>query len=348
MKNRGRQRFFSFLIIFTLILTVVTPGNYQAAQKAASIGKKQYSTLDEAIGKVKNGQTVKLLRNISTNRTIYTNRNVKYTLDLNRKTIRYTGKNELFYNKKGKLTIKNGTINAGEYDVAVIRAKASLNILNGTYTGRLRNSGNLQIQTGKFSANFGTLVTNYGTCKIKNGTFHSTEDYYVLLSNNGKKFMIENGKFVAENTIVIRNNKGVFDIKKGSFQGKEEDQPTIWQNGGVMNISGGKFTSKNHTVIEQTDGTLNVKGGTIESTALYQYAISSEKAKLNISGGTIRSKTYVPLGLGSELSVCIKGGTIESVSNYRWYYSIDDYGFDKSKLKITGGTIIQAGKVIQY
>lgn len=346
MKSRGKQRFGIFLIIFTLILTVVTPGNYQAAQKAASIGKKQYSTLDEAIGKVKNGQTVKLLRNISTNRTIYTNRNVKYTLDLNRKTIRYTGKNELFYNKKGTLTIKNGTINTGEYDVAVIRAKASLNIVNGTYKGGFANSGNLQIQTGKFSNNFDTIVTNYGTCKIKNGTFYSTADSYVLFSNNGKKFTIENGKFVAENTVVIRNNKGVFDIKSGSFQAK--NNRTIWQNGGVMNISGGKFTSKNYTVIDQTDGTLNVRGGTIESTALYQYAISSEKAKLNISGGTIRSKKYVPLGFGSELSVCIKGGTIESATVYGWYYSIGDYGFDKSKLKITGGTIIQAGKVIQY
>lgn len=346
MKSRGKQRFGIFLIIFTLILTVVTPGNYQAAQKAASVGNKQYSTLDEAIGKVKNGQTVKLLRNISTNRTIYTNRNVKYTLDLNRKTIRYTGKNELFYNKKGKLTIKNGTINAGEYDVAVIRAKASLNIVNGTYKGGFVNSGKLQIYNGKFSSNYNNIVVNSGTCKIKNGTFYSTADNYVLFSNYGKKFTIENGKFVAENTVVVRNNKGVFDIKNGSFQAK--NNRTIWQNGGVMNISGGKFTNKNYTVIDQTDGTLNVKGGTIESTASYQLAIKSEKAKLNISGGTIRSKTFAPLGFSSELSVCIKGGTIESALAYEWYNTIGIFGFDKSKLKITGGTIIQAGKVIQY
>lgn len=346
------QRFLIIGIIFSLILSGYRPMKVSAATPVASIGTKKYTSLEKAVSKVKDGETIKILNNISTQYTIFNARKVSFKIDLNKKTITYTGKNELFYLYRGTVTIQNGTIKAGKYEVADIGKKAKLTIQSGTYTGSFENSGKLTIKNGKFTAIQGSIVASEGTCVIKKGTFESTSDSKVMLANAGKnaKMTIQGGNFLVTNSNLIKNIKGTVTIKGGTYKEKwkEEDNylSLAWQVSGTTNIYAGTFVSDIGHCIGQDAGTVNIKGGTF--TAANNDVVKMNGGKINITAGTLRSNKSAVIGIYSykPCTINVSGGKIIYPRNKcYWYTERTEYGDGENvTVNVKGGTFSDSGK----
>lgn len=132
-----------------------------SAKTVAKIGSKKYSSLEAAIKKVKNGQTIKLQCNVTLKKHLVLNRNVKYTINLNKKKV--TMKNcASIKMQKGKVTLTNGTIttSGGLY----VNKKASLTVKSGTYKIMFFNKGTMTVLGGTLK-----YIENDGTATIKGG-----------------------------------------------------------------------------------------------------------------------------------------------------------------------------------
>ena len=117
-KQHFKRVLLSLTVIFVMLFSVMTVGaNVFAADDensdAAKIGNISYQTLSEAFAAARDGDTIKLLTDISLSETIKNTQ--KVTLDLNGKTItgidKNTSGNFYLFNNVGELTVTgNGTI----------------------------------------------------------------------------------------------------------------------------------------------------------------------------------------------------------------------------------------------
>jgi len=248
VRRIARVGLLSFFLVVILSMNV---SMVQAANEKASIGSKKYNTLEEAISKVKNGQTIKLLGNVSIEETIVVKKNVKFTINMNKKTITHkgTGTEPWLQLNRGTLTLKNGTIKSKTDKIGtgiVIEKKASMIIQSGTYGVSIRNNGgNLTIKDANFTkgANIsndkGKCLINKGkfkgsifnginfksnskgTLTVKNGTFS-------FISNRAGNCTIYNGKVESIDT---SSSKAKTILKKGTYESCENHGTTIIQNG---------------------------------------------------------------------------------------------------------------------
>ena len=85
MKNRLGKVFKVMLLTLTLVLMYSI--NVSAASGQASIGSKNYATVQKALTAVKNGQTIKLNQDITVTKTLVSKKNVTYTFDMNKHKI---------------------------------------------------------------------------------------------------------------------------------------------------------------------------------------------------------------------------------------------------------------------
>lgn len=347
--KKTMKRFLLIGIILSMMLSWYRPMEVSAATPVAAIGAKKYTSLEKAIKKVKNGETIKILKNISTPNTIYNARKVSFSIDLNKKTITYTGKNEFFYLYRGTVTIQNGKIKAGKYEVINVGKKAKLIIKNGTYTGGFTNYGKFVIENGKFSSSRSYTVGNAGTCVIRNGTFKSTSDSKVMILNEGKKakLTIQKGSFLGTSSNLIKNIKGVVTIKGGTYKEKWSEKKNyldlLWQVSGTMNIYAGTFVSATGHCIEQEAGTMNVKGGNFTTTN--NDLVEMCGGKINISGGTLCSNEKAVIGIYSYAACMINvsgGKLLYTPKKCNWYTERTEYDCEYITVKVTGGTFESA------
>ena len=140
---------------------------------------KAFATLDEAFNAAIEGQTVRLLKDLTEDVTI--NKNI--TLDLGGKTLTNTnnaGKATITIAKDATATVKNGSVVGGT---------SYYNIQNNgtaTFEGLTATAGN----TGS------SMIDNYGTLTITSGTY--TGGLNVVKSEEGSKLTINGGKFTLE------------------------------------------------------------------------------------------------------------------------------------------------------
>ena len=197
-------------LMCTLLLGISTSAS---AKTVASIGSKNYSSLQSAIKAVKNGQTIQLKSNVTITETIKMNRNVKFTLNLNKKKI--TSKNcSALAITKGTVTLKNGTIKSSMG--IFVEKKATLNIKSGTYNCYISSCGKLNVSGGTIkgvSNDRGTMTMKGGKIKygiyctgknssltITGGTVIQPKDAWgsgaVTVSDNFKKLVISGGSII--------------------------------------------------------------------------------------------------------------------------------------------------------
>ena len=328
---------FGFLVL--LIAICMFPVCANAASPEAKIGNKNYKTLQEAVNAVKNGQTIKVLRNISVKRKgtmtpdfdggIKSTKNVKCTIDLCKHTIKIEGK-DFFYGmflcKKGNVTIKNGTFKG----VVKIEKNAVVTLQ------QLK-----MIKTGYVS------VDNYGRVYLKKVSASN------LRINGWKKSKtyLNNCTLTSKNHLFYGTG-GDLSITGGKYTGKAESKggssiPLIWITYGKLNISSGKFSSENSYVLHTESTAVTIKSGTFSSgdnaTAFFGKDFddtSGKLARVIISGGTFTSKqkesggsfrnTVAIAGVDAKIT----GGKFLSYSDRPGSETID---FSSGKLRITGG-----------
>lgn len=146
--------------------------------EATGSSVKAFATLDEAFNAVIEGQTVRLLKDLTEDVTI--NKNI--TLDLGGKTLTNTGagKATITIAKDATATVKNGTVKGGT---------SYYNIQNNgtaTFEGLTATAGN----TGS------SMIDNWGTLTIESGTY--TGGLNVVKSEEDSTLVINGGTFTLD------------------------------------------------------------------------------------------------------------------------------------------------------
>lgn len=264
---RKETRKIAGTIIMSLLFVVLLSINgikVNAATPEASIGKKNYTTLQQAINKVKTGQTIKLKKNVKLSGDNYLVIDGKrFTLDLNKKTISYTGENDACHIKNGaNVTVKNGTLKVNGQDrEAFFYNEATLTLNNVNCKGSIFNDG---VYYGFDRVNF-----TAGICIIESGKF--TEPIY-----NYGNMTIKGGEFTSNTNCVIAK-AGTLSIAGGSLKSKES--PVYMPHGGggyrysvKMQMSGG--------LLQSTKGQVAI----LINIGAYNY---KNNIRITVSGGTI-------------------------------------------------------------
>ena len=231
----------------------------ETVEAVASVGSKQYGSLQAAIDAATAGQTVTLLADATEDVTIDKN----ITLDLGGKTLTNTGsgKATVTIAKGATTTVQNGSIIGGT---------SYYNIQNNgiaTFTGVTATAGN----TGS------SMIDNWGTLTIESGDYEGGLN--VVKSEEGSTLTINGGKFTRDwapkygvtGTILVY---GTTTIKDGTFIDKSTSNNARVVVTGVVEgytsityVKGGSFTiagSGNifHGLGKATSDNFEVSGGT--------------------------------------------------------------------------------------
>lgn len=303
-------------LLFALLLTFMLGTTSLAATKSttvATIGKKQYTTLAKAVSAVKKGQTITVVKNITTAQSLEIKKNgVTFTIDFGGHTYKCTHKSKYaIFISGGKVTIKNAKMSSRA--LFKITSKGKLTINGGTYKTQapVSNSGDMTIQKGTFnrtsysdnySEGYSSLITNYGPTgklTIKGGTFNANGRAAILNSGTLK---ISDGKFTAKEIAsmqVLWESWGYVGLLRNYGDGNK---------GGTIEITGGTFNSP-FTVIANVNGNVTIKGGTF--TADQRALLHTIEGSVKISKGTfisLASSKYAMLYLWNGKTT-ITGGT---------------------------------------
>lgn len=281
---------------------------------AAQIGTTNYVTLDEALDKVKDGETITLQKNVDhTSANLVVALGTKnVTLDLNGKTL--SGRTNL---TSGKLTISNGTVqctggqplnvygsdnsSAQEYSVLTVNNNVTV---NGEYGVCL---------FGK------TASTNgYGAIVNIKGTINANQGVYVS-GNLGNKSTLDNACNVINITGTINGGELGVAVSGSS----------------TVNVkSGAKITAG--TAIPVKRGKLTVSGGTVTANGTWNAAPAADSNGAELTGAAVSvTSTYNYSGV---IDVSITGGTFTSTNGQAVYkYENPAKPFNNAAISISGG-----------
>ena len=274
----------------------------KTVEAVASVGSKQYGSLQAAIDAATAGQTVILLTNVNENVEIAKEKNL--TLDLNGKTLSGgTGTAKAALSNLGTITIqdtsaaKTGTIKrddtgtVGETSYYVIRNQGTMTIESGIV---INNSGYKKANpTGSMVGS--SLICNGdcnegGTLTIKGGTF--TQNNFIAIKNGALGVLHVSGGTITSNHSAIQNWFKA-DITGGEIKGQLwTDAYKADESVGQTTIGGdAKFTGEIvMDIVGSVAPTLAINGGNLNVTNWrITSAAASVGAKPSVSGGTFSS-----------------------------------------------------------
>lgn len=315
----------------------------------AVVDNKGYKTLADAVAAAQDGDTVKLLKDVTENVVIPAGKTV--TLDLNGKNIKPATGCAIV--NKGNLTVMgSGEVLASQTEMAAVAnfPDAVINLNGGTYLSKywyvLKNMGSMTIDGAVTvkpadSGNVSSLIDN--------GWYYSTDK-------------------VAGESVPAQADKASLTIKNGDFSGKSgEKSCSVVKNDdyGVLNISGGTFDSTTNTNATNAATILNwniatISGGIFKG----QYPISNgafandaDKGQFTISGGTFTgSKTLFGFGEGGNGvgKITITDGNFAAPAFGNWgnaYKMAISGGYftvDPSAYCVTGKTGVPSNRIDKY
>ena len=294
-----------------------------------------YGTLAAAITAAKNGETVKLLKDVTENVTIPADKTI--TLDLNGKKLvnSENAQDDKVADADRKHTItNNGTL--------TIKDSVGGGIVDNVSHGRaaIYNAGTItEIKGGKFTR---SVDNSTDAASAKGNSW-----YVIYNAENATINKISGGEFLAigKFSSLFRSDGTIDEISGGTFT---QDGFIAFKNQGtVKKISGGTFSSKEQSCIQNWGTIDEVCGGTITAGSIGIWNLSSDKyaapGKVGvISGGSISGTTAAirltdydntPDGGNKPSTTCkasasITGGTITGALDVR----------ENTKLTISGGT----------
>lgn len=283
---------------------------------------KAFATLDEAFNAAIEGQTVRLLKDLTEDVTIDKN----ITLDLGGKTLTNTGTG------KATITIANGAT-ATVKNGSVVGGTSYYNIQNNgtaTFEGLTATAGN----TGS------SMLDNWGTLTIKSGTY--TGGLNTVKSEEGSTLNISGGKFVSDyapkynvtGTILVY---GATTISGGEFIQNSTSTAARTIVTGVVE----GYSSKTYV----TGGTFTCKGG-----AIFHPMGKATYDNFEVSGGTFNKS--IPEGYCADGFIPTKNadGTY-GVKEGKYVAKVGSTGYETLaaavKAKINGKTVMLLDDVIE-
>ena len=272
-------------------------------EAVASIGTAKYITLAAAIAAANNGETVKLLKDVTENVEIAKEKNL--TLDLNGKT----------------LSGGTGTAKAALYNLGTITIRDT----SEAKTGTIKRDDNGTVGETSYY-----VIRNWGTMTIESG---------IVINNSGYKKTNPNGSMDGSSLICNGDCDGgsTLTIKGGTFR---QDNFIAIKNGalGVLHVTGGTITS-NHSAI-QNWFKADITGGEIKGqlwTDAYKADESVGETKI---GGDAKFTGEIVMDITGSVAptLAINGGNL-NVTNWRITSAATSVG---AKPAVSGGTFSSA------
>ena len=293
-----RRKTLLYLSVFLMALLLCTP---VMAKTVCKIGSKGYSSLQEAINNVKDGQTIKVTKSITTDKMVSTwegEKSNRFTIDFRGKKYTYTGTEEVAL---ALIPVKGTTAESPAMNVVL----KNLNMVRKGSEGKVIQTMNypgpkrmkVTVKSGRVEG--GQIqVHESATVNIKGGTFVNGSFYLGVSPTGGRGDLNISGGTFQDFRI---HSKGNVTITGGTFTSKDR---CIYNEAGGLIIKGGKFTS-DHDII-----------GTKE----YSYSHT------RIYNGTFKPGNNSPvLSIMEDAVGIVNGGTFKG-----FFYS-------KGKLTISGG-----------
>ena len=216
----------------------------------AKIGEVQYATLGAALAAAENGDTVKLVKDITPTERIVVTGDKNITIDLAEKKITSKADVAIVNNGTGKLTITgNGTVDTSlstnDKNIAIWARTGSIDIENGTFINKSNKEATVYAGT---SADASTPVIT-----IKGGTFENkaTGPYEYKNSLKPLTLNVENSKPVT--SIVITG--GTF-VGQNPGDGDDNKGGTFLAEGCITLVNNDTFTVSNTDEIPVTTATV--------------------------------------------------------------------------------------------
>lgn len=260
----------------------------------ASIGDKEYATLQEAI-KTADGKTVVLNKSVKEDITV--DKSASLTLDLNGNTLTGTGAN-------GKAAITNN---------------GSLIIMDSGNSGKITRDST--------ESNTHYVIDNQGKLEIKSGTVHIVNPKTMpngasLIRNGGNNvatLKISGGSIGQDGFIAVKNDAyGILEVTGGRITTSGDTDThtaSAVQNWSTATITGGTivgtistyaYTSELNTPVTEISGTADVTGMII----CKKYSSDVTKTPIvEIKGGTINVKS---IKVDGKDNLKISGGVFDS------------------------------------
>lgn len=276
----------------------------------AQVGDVKYDTVSAAIDAAQAGDTVKLLKDVTTQVTVPAGKDI--TLDLNGNNITTSGRSIKNY---GTLTIED-SVGGGKVTST------------GDGTIDVASNSNTTINGGEFTAQeFGILAAVHNaTITVNDGTF-TTKDNAVFMANgkagnNGNTWNINGGTFNAGiesagyvacgiyacNDDTWNVNGGTFNVTKGAG---------IVQRAGDVNVADGVVINTTGNVTGKVgDSRVVVPCSALVFDAEANYPALSADSIMDVTGGTFTSEdangAVVTLPDGDGTHVDVYGGSFSS------------------------------------
>ena len=275
----------------------------KTVEVVASVGSKQYGSLQAAIDAATAGQTVILLTNVNENVEIAKEKNL--TLDLNGKTLSGgTGTAKAALSNLGTITIQD---------------------TSAAKTGTIKRD-----DTGTVGETSYYVIRNQGTMTIESG---------IVINNSGYKKANPTGSMVGSSLICNGdcNEGGTLTIKGGTFT---QNNFIAIKNGalGVLHVSGGTITS-NHSAI-QNWFKADITGGEIKGQLWTDAYKADESVGQTTIGGDAKFTGEIVMDIAGSVAptLAINGGNL-NVTNWRITSAAASVG---AKPSVSGGTFSSA------
>lgn len=314
-------------------VTVAAPVGYAwnaegtLVEAVAQIGENGYVTLADAIAAAEDGNTVKLLKDVTEDVTI----NKGITLDLGGKTLTHTpkaGEATISVADGVTATVKNGSVVGGTsfYNIQVgtaVNSTANLTLVNVTATAgntgssMIDNWGTLTIESGTYTGGLNVVKSEEGSkLTINGGTFTGTYakgwSYNgVILSAGTTK--ITGGEFIQNATTPAKSYPSVvlamkvdgypstIEITGGKFINNKSDGKIFYGYGKATSdnfeVSGGTFNksisdgycAEGFIPTKNADGTYGVKAGKyVAKVGSKNYETLADAIRLAANGKTVK------------------------------------------------------------
>ena len=347
-------------VVFCFILNMPV----YAEKYLASVDGKSFTSVQDAVDSMKNGQTLTLLSDVKSDSTVrITAKGRKICLNFAGKKYIYTGTGDAFLISSGTVICKGMKIQSKHFAFRTGK-NAAVTFSGGSSRGYILNKGTMKFKGGTYTSagcaagSEDELVQNYGKLTIDAGTFSGIKDnalyggkgsilirggtfkcsykdkkgnyYPVFLNEKGSAAVIRGGKFSSPGYALM--NAGKVTLAGGSFHSTYE--ATIW-NKGTVRIKKAKISHKNddwwaiYNVGNMTIDNVSLKGSVINET--------TGKNKLTINGGTFtpyKKKIGIKNYKGTTV---INGGKVKADQANALYNDKD------GKLTVTDGTFYSGG-----
>ena len=320
------------------VATANTNGTWTVGEKTgvtlvAQVGVNKYESLADALAAAENGDTVKLVSNTTLTSSVEINKSI--TLDLNGKTIRYTGENQ----KTANPTMSHRALNVTSGTVTIKNGAITTTVVGTIYPPQ----DNPQAEGSEFDA----II-------VKSGAVVTLEDMNITINDKygsclyvfeGGKATVKSGSYTNKNTSgdkLLLNQKDLepqaIFVEGGTFDGRN---PKIGDNSDNPST----FLAEGYEAVEN-EGKWTVKPifaggtGTAEDPFVIQNAEQFKAFRDNVNAGNTFAGKTIELMDNIDLSSVENWVPIGNESGKAFAGTFDGNNKTISNLKITSGGYI--------